>query len=72
MAGRVEERLEHNGPNYTYQSAHRRGHSTETAILKVQRNIVEALGEGSRITLIMLDLPAAFDVIDHLVLVNLF
>jgi len=42
----------------------------ETAILKVHSDIVEALDEGSMTALIMLDLSAAFDVIDHPILLK--
>ena len=42
-----------------------RGHSTETTLLKVHSDIAEAHGEGSMTVLIMLDLSAAFDVIDQ-------
>ena len=46
-------------------SAYRRGHSTETALLKVHIDIAEARDEGSMTALIILDLSAAFDVNDH-------
>jgi len=36
---------EHNNLNDSYQSAYRRGHSTETALLDVHRDIAEALDE---------------------------
>jgi len=52
------------------QSAYRRGHSTETARLKVHSDIAEALDEGSMTALIMLDLSTAFDVIDHPILIK--
>ena len=42
----IEEHLEHNDLNDTYQSAYRRGHSTETALLQVQGDITETLDEG--------------------------
>ena len=38
-------------------------HSTETALLKVQSDITDALDKGSLVVLIMLDLSAAFDTI---------
>ena len=47
-----------------------RGHSTETALLKVHSDIAEALDEGSMTALIMLDLSPAFDVIDHPILLK--
>ena len=42
VARRIEEHLEHNDLNDIYQSAYRRGHSTETALLKVHSDIAEA------------------------------
>jgi len=53
-----------------YQSAYCRGHSTETGLLKAHCDISEALDEGSMTVLIMLDLSAAFDVIDHSILLK--
>ena len=41
------------------------GHSTETVFSKVHSNIAEALDGGSMTALIMVDLFAAFGVIDH-------
>ena len=49
------------------QSAYRRGHSTETAVLKVIYDIFDAADAApSKIKLLgMLDLSAAFDTVDH-------
>ena len=47
------------------QSAYRMGHSTETALLRVHNDIASALDNKCRAVLVMLDLSAAFDVIDH-------
>ena len=69
-ARRIGEHLEHNDINDSYQSAYRRGHSTETVLVKVHRDIAEALGGGSMIALIMLDLSAAFDVLYHAILLK--
>jgi len=60
----IEKHLEHDDPNKSYQSAQRKGHS-ETVLLKVHIHITEAHGEGSLPGLILLDLFAALDVIDH-------
>jgi hypothetical protein len=55
-----------------YQSAYRRQHSTETALLKVQTDILDALDRGSMVVLIMIDLSAAFDTLDHSILLERF
>ena len=47
------------------QSAYRDKHSTETALIKVQNDILSALDAGSSAILLMLDLSAAFYTIDH-------
>src|SRR6218665_3955016 len=53
-----------------HQSAYRRFHSTETALLKVATDITEAIGAGDQALLGLLDLSAAFDTVDHDVLVE--
>ena len=52
------------------QSAYRERHSTETALLKVQSDILTALDSGSGAVLLMFDLSAAFDTIDHSILLS--
>ena len=52
------------------QSAYRDKHSTETALIKVPNDILSALDAGSSTTLLMLDLAAAFDTIDHDILLS--
>ena len=48
-----------------FQSAYRCGHSTETALLRVYNDIVTMVGKGNGSYLVLLDLSAAFDTIDH-------
>ena len=52
------------------QSANRKGHSTETAIMKIYNDIVDAIAEGRVALLSLLDLSSAFDTVDHEILVR--
>ena len=45
-------------------------HSSETALLYVQNDILVALEAGHSTALLLLDLSAAFDTIDHNILIN--
>ena len=47
------------------QSAYRCGHSTETALLRVYNDSVTMVRKGNESYLVLLDLSAAFDTIDH-------
>ena len=53
-----------------FQSAYRVNHSTETAILKVHNDIMNALDCKKDVVLVMLDLSAAFDTLDHSILLH--
>ena len=48
-----------------FQSAYKAGHSCETALLRVYNDIVTTIGRGNGAMLVLLDLLAAFDTIDH-------
>ena len=48
-----------------FQSAYRKCHSTETALLLVVNDLLEASDSGHVPILSLLDLSAAFDTIDH-------
>lgn len=54
-----------------FQSAYREHHSTETALLRVQNDLLVAVDEHGGAILVLLDLSAAFDTIDHSTLLNL-
>ena len=52
------------------QSSYKQYHSTETALTCVQDDFLRALDDKNSILLIMLDLSAAFDTVDHDILIN--
>ena len=52
------------------QSAYRKHHSTETALLKTVHDVYTASDSGSPTLLVSLDLSAAFDIVDHITLLN--
>jgi len=52
------------------QLSYRRGHSTETAALCVHNDLVHAIDEQRITGLVMLDLSAAFDIVDHSILLS--
>lgn len=54
----------------TFQSGYRAYHSTETALIRVQNQILSAIDDNELALLVLLDLSAAFDTIDHGMLTN--
>ena len=53
-----------------YQSAYKHFHGTETALIRVNNDILTSLDNGQITALILLDLSAAFDTVDHSVLLS--
>ena len=62
--------LKENGLLPDLQSAYKVRNSTETAVLKVLSDILLALDSGDIGMLVMLDLSAAFDSVDHATLLK--
>jgi len=56
----------------TFQSGFRIKHSTESALLKVTNDILLSIDSGKSVALMMLDLSAAFDTLDHVILIQRF
>ena len=53
-----------------FQSAYRKYHNTETALLKIHNDVFRSLDDGDAVLLVLLDLSAAFDTMDHQLLLN--
>ena len=53
-----------------HQSAYRPLHSTESALIKVKNAIMFALDSNKAVLVVLLDLSAAFDTIDHSILIS--
>ena len=68
VAAHLSSHLSAHGIHDPMQSAHRPGHSTETTLLKTEDDISRSLDAGAGSLLVLLDLSAAFDTIDHTIL----
>lgn len=65
VARQITGYLEANRLQDPLQSAYRAGHSTESAVLKIKSDIDSILDDGDAALVVLLDLSAAFDTIDH-------
>ena len=63
--------LEANCPLPSVQSAYRPNFSTETLLLKIQTDILTAMDEQKLTLIVLLDLSAAFDTVDHKILLDI-
>ena len=70
VASRLRSHLITNDLYQEYQSSYRKLHSTETALISVHDDILRAIDDKKCILLIMLDLSAAFDTVDHEILLR--
>lgn len=70
VALRLVDYLDTNQLDEPFQSAYRRHHGTETGLLRIQNDILTALDKNQGALLLLLDLSAAFDTIDHPVLLD--
>jgi len=70
VAKQLHQYLEVNGLLPRHQSAYHRHHSTETAMLRVVSDVLTA-ADAQQVTLLgPLDLSAAFDCVDHQLLLH--
>ena len=70
VAKQLKNHLKDNKLLDNFQSAYREGHSTETALVRVQSDILMEVDKGNVVLLALLDLSAAFDTIDHSILLK--
>ena len=69
-ANQLVDYIETNNLHSPLQSAYKRFHSTETALVKVVNDILCSLDNGEVVILVLLDLSAAFDTVDHKILIK--
>ena len=62
--------IDFNSLHAVFQSAYKKYHSTETALLNVYTDLLDGIDSGKICYLNLLDLSAAFDTIDHDILLE--
>ena len=70
VAKQLVDYLDSNNLLPRFQSGFRRCHSTETAILRMLSDIYAAIDHGRVVLLALLDVSAAFDTVDHDILLE--
>ena len=70
VAVQLQTHLDEAGVMIAFQSAYRKNHSTESTLLNIQNDVLLNMAKGSVTALTLLDLSAAFDTIDHTILLD--
>ena len=70
VVSRLNSHINSSHTSNDYQSAYRKFHSTETALLKIHNDILLSMDDSMVTALTLLDLSAAFDTIDHTILLS--
>ena len=68
---RLVEDMRQNTIMEKFQSVYKVHHSTETALLRVYNDVMFNIDRGNGTLLVLLDLSAAFDTIDHQILFHI-
>ena len=68
---RLNDHLEKNNLNVRNQSGYKKMHSTETLLVRVVNDLLIASSESKATVVLLLDLSAAFDTVDHTKLLNI-
>ena len=72
VANRPHAHIQNNHLSNPLQSAYRKHNSTESALLKVHNDIIISMDKGKVTALTLLDLTAAFDIINHATLIDIW
>ena len=70
ICAQISEMAEKSGNTEPLQSAYKKNHSTEMALLKVKADLHQAMDNQRVVCLILLNLSAAFDMVNHQLLLN--
>ena len=70
VAKQLSHHMSENHLHDCLQSAYKPKHGTETALIKIKNDIDLAMNKGQGVLLLLLDLSAAFDTLDHSTLLN--
>ena len=70
VASQLINHISSNGLDEILQSAYKQFYSTETALVKVFNDIVLEVDRNRTVILLLLDLSAAFDTVDHTILIE--
>ena len=71
VAQRLNSHMDVNNMHEVMQSVYKKHHSTETALLYIQNDILNSIDQHKVLLLVLLDLSAAFDTIDHERIINI-
>ena len=55
---------------FAWKSAYKKGHSSETALTRINNDLLRAIDDNACVILVLLDLSAAFDTVDHQILLT--
>ena len=70
VSSRISDHVRDNNLSDTFQSAYKPFHGTETALLRINNDILSAMDDGKITAQVLLDLSAAFDTVDHKILLS--
>ena len=67
---RLQKHKKTNNLNEKMQSAYQEGRSTETALLRIQNDVLRSIDAKQCVFLVLLDMSAAFDTVEHKILLT--